>query len=518
MSFDPGESVKAISIPLIYDPRVTGDLNFTVKLFNPSSGAQVGLQSNTVVVIQDADAGLSFTNAAMSVAKNAGVAVIAVVCSNPSVEPVVASNNIPLSVQYSTANGTAVAGIHYVGVTGTLVFTNGIGTNYFTVPIINNGIIDGNRTFTVNLSNPTAPGQVVAPGTQTVTIVEDNNGFSFSSPTYTVLRSGIAATINVLRTGNTDSVASVSFSATNGTALNGQDYYATNGTFVFTNGQLSKSFTVTVIANTTVQPDKTVLLQLFNPTNAILIAPNAATLTIHDTSGSLVVAAGSAFAPGGDPNNNGIIDPGEIVSLFFGLRVSGGTNASNVSATLLVTNGVTAPSPASQNYGTLIADGPSTSRTFSFTASGTNSQLIAPTFQLKGGASGTNNLGIAVFTYTLGSWTTSFTNAGLIVINDNAAASPYPSMINVSGIGGTLIKATITLTNLWHKSPGDIDALLVAPNQQDTLFMAHAGGTFSLSRATLTFDDAATNSLPNNAQIYSGTNKPTAFLPVPNFP
>ncbi|HXI72013.1 MAG TPA: Calx-beta domain-containing protein [Verrucomicrobiae bacterium] len=518
MTFNNGETVKAISIPLIDDPIVTGDLNFTVKLFNPSAGSLVGIQSNTVVVVQDADAGLSFTNAAMNVLKNAGFAVITVVCSNPSVEPVVASNTIPLSVNYSTTNGTALAGVHYIGVTGKLVFTNGIGTNYFVVPLINNGSVDGNRTFTVNLSNPTAPGQLMTPSVQTVTIVENNNGFSFSSPTYTVLRSGIAATINVLRTGNTDSVASVNFSATNGTALNGQDYYATNGAFVFTNGQLSKSFLVTVIANTTVQPDKTVLLQLSSPTNAILIAPNAATLTIHDTSGSLVVPAGSAFAPGGDPNNNGIIDPGENVTLLFGLRVSGGTNISNVSATLLVTNGVTSPSPVSQNYGTLAFDGPSTSRTFSFTANGTNSQLIAPTFQLKGGTSGTNNLGTAVFTYSLGSWTTSFTNSGVIIINDNAMASPYPSIINVGGIGGTLIKASITLTNLSHKTPGDIDALLVAPNQQDVLFMGHAGGTFTLNHSTLTFDDAASNSLPNNAQIYSGTNKPTAFLPVPAFP
>ena len=328
----------------------------------------------------------------------------------------------------------------------------------------------------------------------------------------------MAANITVLRTGNTNSVASVSFSATNGTAVAGLDYAATNGVFTFTNGVTSQSFAVPVFARTTVQPDATVLLQLFNPTNAILIAPNAATLTIHDTSGSLVVPAGSAFAPGGDPNNNGLIDPGENVTLFFGLRVSGGTNAANVSATLLVTNGVTSPSPASQNYGNLVADGPSASRPFSFTASGTNSQLIAPTFQLKGGASGTNNLGIAVFTYTLGSWTTTFVNTNLIIINDYTMASPYPSLINVSGVGGTLIKATITLTNLSHTSPGDIDALLVAPNQQDTLIMAHAGGTFSLKHITLTFDDAATNSLPNNAQIYTGTNKPTAFLPVPSFP
>ena len=308
----------------------------------------------------------------------------------------------------------------------------------------------------------------------------------------------------------------MNFSATNGTAVNGHDYFATNGTFVFTNGVLSQTFAVTVIADTTVQPDKTVLLQLFNPSNSILVAPNAATLTIHDISGSLVVPAGSAFAPGGDPNNNGIIDPNETVTLLFGLRVSGGLNVSNVIATLLVTNGVTAPSPASQNYGTLIFDGPSASRSFTFTANGTNSQTISPTFRLM---SGSTNLGTAVFTYTLGTWTTLFTNSAAIIVNDYAPASPYPSAISVAGVGGVLVKAVVTLTNIsYGSSPADMDVLLVAPNQQDTLIMAHAGAQNALKNVTLTFDDAASNSLPSNAQIISGTNKPTAFLPVPNFP
>ncbi|MEI6197959.1 MAG: Calx-beta domain-containing protein, partial [Verrucomicrobiota bacterium] len=142
MTFNDGESIKGIDIPLIYDPLVTGDLNFTVSLLNPGSGAVIGLLSNTVVVVQDADAGLSFTNAAMNVLKNAGVAVITVVCSNPSVEPPVASNTVPLSVNYATADGSALAGIHYTATSGTLVFTNGIGTNTFTVPILINGIID----------------------------------------------------------------------------------------------------------------------------------------------------------------------------------------------------------------------------------------------------------------------------------------------------------------------------------------------------------------------------------------
>ena len=67
-------------------------------------------------------------------------------------------------------------------------------------------------------------------------------------------------------------MVSVNFLATNGTALAGINYMATNGTLVFTNGVTSQAFSVAIIDTTAVQPDETVLLQLFNPTNGFLVA------------------------------------------------------------------------------------------------------------------------------------------------------------------------------------------------------------------------------------------------------
>ena len=507
VNFASGEATKVISLPLIYYPAVTGDLIFYVGLVSTNPNVQVVQPKFTTVVEHDADAGLSFTASAVSVSKNAGQIIIPVITSNTNVEP--------YSVNYATADGTAQSGIHYGAQSGTLSFSNGIVTNLITVPIINNGIIDTNRTFSVSLSGATAPGQVVTPGTETVTIIEDQSGFSFSSPTYTVLRNGgIAATIIVNRGGNTNNVASVNFSATNGTAVAGLDYTATNGVFMFTNGVLSQQFQVPVFGRTTVQPDDTVLLQLFNPTNAILSPPSAATLTIHDTSGSLVVPAGSVLTSESFAPPNGIIDPGETVGLQFGFRASGGTNIPNVVATLLATNGVTAPS-TSQNYGGLVVNGPAVYRPFSFTAAGTNSQQIVATFLL---GNGVTNIGLANFTYSLGTWTNVFTNTGIIFINNNTIATPYPSTINVSGVGGTLVKATMSVTNMTHRTPIDINMLLVAPGGQDTVLMSHAGAEFSIKSVTLNFDDAASTSLPQNTIIVSGTNKPTAYGTTPSFP
>ena len=519
--FVGGEVLKTISVPLINN-QMTTNLTFGMSLSSPTAGAILVAPSNALIVLQPGAAGLSFTNSAMSVSKVVGTAVIPVVCSNPGIEPVIVdSNTVPLSVQYYTLDGTALNGQDYTGVSGTLVFTNGIGTNNVLVPISNNSLITGSRTFTVVLTNATAPGKITSPSNQVVTIIDSNSGLSFSTPVYTVNRTNVYVTITVIRTDNTNQVSTVNYATADGTAVAPGDYTPTNGTCVFTNGVTSQSFNVRVIARNTVQPDKTVLLQLSSPSaGSYLAPPSAATLTIHDTSGSLVAPAGSTFAPNGDPNHNGLIDPNETVTLLFAFRAAGGNNVTNLYATLLATNGVTAPSPATPvSYGQLNVGGPSAYRAFSFTAVGTNGQQISATFLLTNGVTG---LGTALFTYMLGTWTTVFSNTSPIIINAAAAASPYPSAITVSNVGGVLLNTVITLTNMNHTAPAAINALLVSPNQNDTLFMSHAGGGQfggAISGVTLTFEDAThTNSLPFNGQITNGVYNSTQYGGAPVFP
>ena len=77
--------------------------------------------------------------------------------------------------------------------------------------------------------------------------------------------------------------------------------------------------------------------------NATIFGPNPATLTISETDGSLIIPAGVAADLGESGPVNGVIDPGETVTLLFGLRNANGTNTASLVATLQATNGVSSP-------------------------------------------------------------------------------------------------------------------------------------------------------------------------------
>ena len=93
-----------------------------------------------------------------------------------------------------------------------------------------------------------------------------------------------------------------------------------------------------------------------------------------------------------------------------------------------------------------------------------------------------------------------------ITINDNAAATPYPSSIAVGAFPGTAGKVTATLRGLAHTFPADLDVILVGPLGQKVMLMSDAGSNVDVSGVTLTFDDGAPP-LPGG-MLASGTYRP----------
>ncbi|HKX62612.1 MAG TPA: DUF11 domain-containing protein, partial [Verrucomicrobiae bacterium] len=81
---------------------------------------------------------------------------------------------------------------------------------------------------------------------------------------------------------------------------------------------------------------------------------------------------------------------------------------------------------------------------------------------------------------------------------DPGPASIYPLNISVSGLTSAVDKVTVTLRNITHFWPDDLDVLLVGPGGVRVLLMSDCGLDNVISDVTLTFDDAAATSLPNS--------------------
>ena len=60
-----------------------------------------------------------------------------------------------MSVDYATAEGTAANGVKFLSTSGTLAFATGETNQTIAVPILNNGFVEGAKTFKVILSNLT---------------------------------------------------------------------------------------------------------------------------------------------------------------------------------------------------------------------------------------------------------------------------------------------------------------------------------------------------------------------------
>jgi subtilisin-like proprotein convertase family protein len=114
--------------------------------------------------------------------------------------------------------------------------------------------------------------------------------------------------------------------------------------------------------------------------------------------------------------------------------------------------------------------------------------------------------------------TVSFTNAAPILINDSGPASPYPSVINVTGLAGTISNVVLTLRGLNHARTPDLDVALTAPSGSTVLVCADAGSG-GVSNVTLSLSDGASGPLPlvplvSGAFLLSDY-APTDFFPAP---
>jgi subtilisin-like proprotein convertase family protein len=163
----------------------------------------------------------------------------------------------------------------------------------------------------------------------------------------------------------------------------------------------------------------------------------------------------------------------------------------------------------------ILLGGSGDDRTFTLFPLGTNTGTANLTFSVSDGTATTTE-SFQLFAQSPGN--PLFVNASQISVPANANASPYPSTIGVSNLLGTISKVEVTLFNITHSGPDNMNALLVSPSGKKVLLMGHAGGANALANTTIQFSDSAAAGLPDSAQIISGIYQPTSLGTVATFP
>jgi uncharacterized delta-60 repeat protein len=198
----------------------------------------------------------------------------------------------PLSVAYTTRDGTATAGVDYIAQSGSLQFAPLEEARSFTIPILNNATLDGDKTVVLTLSAPSS-GAVLGQAKAVLTIQDDeistpqhpgSRGFQFSSSVLDVGEDAKSATMVIQRTGESSGTSSIDFTTIDGTAKAGTDYMPQAGTLRFGPLETAKSVTIPILDDYLIGTKKQFTVALTDSPPGVLLGagPSTESIVIYD--------------------------------------------------------------------------------------------------------------------------------------------------------------------------------------------------------------------------------------------
>ncbi|MET0065253.1 MAG: Calx-beta domain-containing protein [Candidatus Thiodiazotropha sp.] len=288
LTFAEGETQQQFTVPILDDAIYEGDETIGLQL----SGDAVGVLNTAVVTISENDpqpvGSVGFSGAQYRVAEDAG-----------SLSITVQRNDGDMgagSIDYATADSTAVAGSDYTSTSGTLSFADGQISASFSVPISNDSVSEGLESFVVTLSNPLSVSLGGVDYTE-VQILDDEpvlsgGSFQFSGTDYSVSESAGQISLPVTRINGSTGSISLACGSADSTALAGSDYTTTQATLTFAEGETLKTCVIPILNDTSYENDETFMVSLSGLSgNGVLGTPTLALVSILDD--DPVPAAGS---------------------------------------------------------------------------------------------------------------------------------------------------------------------------------------------------------------------------------
>jgi hypothetical protein len=192
------------------------------------------------------------------------------------------ASSVPITVDFTTANGSATAPTDYVAASGTVTISPGLKSQTISVTVQGDALDEDDETFFVNLSNPSGA------------ILEDNQGEGTiadndAAPALSIRDLSVAegaggftnAAFAVVLSAPSGKEVKVNYASINGSALAPGDYTAVSGTLVFAPGTTTRTISVPIKGDLLDEPNETFRINLNAPVNAT-ITDNQALGTIRD--------------------------------------------------------------------------------------------------------------------------------------------------------------------------------------------------------------------------------------------
>jgi uncharacterized repeat protein (TIGR01451 family) len=270
--FAPGETSQALTVPVLPDLLDELDETFTVALTSAAGGVLV--DGEGLVTILDDDPPPQVAISGVTVNEADGQAIFAATLS--------AASSFDVTLEYSTAEGTALAGADYEATAGAVVIPAGGLAASILVPILDDALDEDDESFIVQLTNAT--NSVLAVALATGTIVDDDAPPEVSIGDVTVAEgtgTPVDAVFALSLSSPSGREVSVDYQTIDGTAVSGADYAAASGTVVFPAGVTTRTVTIEVLGDAIDELDETFVVRFSDPVH-VTVSDAEGAGTIHD--------------------------------------------------------------------------------------------------------------------------------------------------------------------------------------------------------------------------------------------
>jgi hypothetical protein len=289
VTFAAGETSKTVTIKVNGDTLIENNEIFYVKLSNPVN-LKIGDDTGKGTILNDDTPNISISiNDVSKTEGNSGIKNFSFTVTLNE------ASNQAITLDYSTADGTANANEDYTSKTGSLTFAAGETSKTISIEVNGDTKVEADETFTVTLSNPSNASITDAQGIGTI-LNDDYSNVSINDIEKYEGNAGditpFAFEVNLDQVDRED--ITIEYRIDDGTASkNDDDYNATvsTGSITISAGQLSNSIPVDVIGDDKVERDETFHVILTGITvNHIISDGNGTGTILNDDNATITIS------------------------------------------------------------------------------------------------------------------------------------------------------------------------------------------------------------------------------------